>query len=232
MNIQPTEGRLIISVDLQKKNSHRFEDGTEIRLERGFDNFDRKYTEPVNGIVVASEYLPEGTEVIIHHNATHDTFRLFNYKPLSGADIASQTNYYSIMDGQAFLYRLPGTDEWLPCKHFATALRVFKPYKGILHGIEPTRIKRKLYITSGELKGKVCLVLHAADYEMVFQGLDGREKRVIRLRHYEQEGHEREEIIAIDHEATDLVNSGELLVGLSVSDAKQVEHAREEKGVY
>lgn len=229
--IKPTENRIIVSVDMDYKNSHTFDDGTKIYLERRVDNFDRKYTEPVNAIVIASDYIPEGSELIIHHNATHDSYRLFNYEPLGGQAIASGVKYFSIPDGMGFIYRLPGTDEWLPCNGFATGLRVFAPYKGHLTGIMPTEIKKKLYITSGELKGKVCLILHAADYEMVFQGQDGKEKRVIRVRHFEDDIHEREEIIGIDHEATELVNKGELYLGLSKSDAKPIKNAnkREER---
>lgn len=221
--IKAPENRLIISVDMNYKNSHTFEDGTKIVLERNWDNFDRKYVAPVNAIVVSSDYIPVGSEIIIHHNCTHDTNRLYNYQALSGEEIAKQVLYFSILEGQAYLYRIEGTEEWLPCKNFATALRIFKPYRGFIEGIEPTKIIDKLYITSGDLKGKVVLTLKSCDYEMVFQGLNGREQRVIRLRHFGlDEYHEREEIIAIDQESTDLVLKGELYLGLNSTDCKPI----------
>jgi len=73
-----------------------------------------------------------------------------------------------------------------------------------------------LYLTSGEYANKVAHTLKACDYEIIFQGDDGREKRVVRCRHYEDEMNEREELIAIDDYLTEQVNDGELLVGLSI----------------
>jgi len=229
-NIQAPEGKIIISVQMDYKNSHTFADGTKIRLEREFDNFDRKYVAPVNAIVIASDYIPVGSELIIHHNSTHDSNRLFNFQPLSGEEVAKDIRYFSIAEGQAFLYRLPDTEDWLPCKNFETALRVFKPYRGILEGIEPTLVKDKLYITSGVLAGKVVLTLKSCDYEMIFQGLDGREQRIIRVRHFGlDEYHEREEIIGIDEESTLLVEKSELYLGLKVSDCKPLKDIQDAK---
>lgn len=226
MNIKPTEGRLIVAVDMEKKNSHTFSDGTKILLERNYDNFNRRYVAPVNGTVISSSYIPKGSEVIFHHNATHDTWRLFGYEPLSGAAVASGIRYFSIQDGEAYIYRENEQSQWKACKGFCIGLRVYKPYTGPILGIEPTKVPNKLYITSGEYAGKVVLTLHAADYEMIFQGFDGREKRIIRIRHFEGvEMNEREEIIAIDNEATELVKSGKLHLGLSPRDAKELQYA-------
>jgi len=35
---------------------------------------------PVNGIVIDSEYMPQGANVIVHHNSVHDVNRIFNYE--------------------------------------------------------------------------------------------------------------------------------------------------------
>jgi hypothetical protein len=75
--IAPT-GRVIIKINLESKNTHTFADGTKIRLERQYDNFNMRYVKPVNAEVVSSKYIPEGSEILIHHNATHDTYRLFS----------------------------------------------------------------------------------------------------------------------------------------------------------
>ena len=127
-----------------------------------------------------------------------------------------------------FLYRKG--DAWFPVKGFETGLRVFKPYEGILQGIEPKLVKDKLFITSGNLKGKVCLTLKSCDYQIVFQDINGREGNIIRLRHSDDEFHPREEIVAVDNEATELVQKGELLIGLTPTDAKEL-HANE-RAVY
>ena len=89
-------------------------------------------------------------------------------------------------------------------------------------GIEPTIVKDVLYITTGEFKDNVVHVLKAADYEIIYQGKDGREERVIRCRHFEDDYNEKEELVAIAHDLTDKVKSGELLIGLSTKDAKQI----------
>jgi len=62
--------------------------------------------------------------------------------------------------------------------------------------------------------------LKACDYEIIFQGVNGREERLIRFRHFPNQEHEREEVIAVDGYLTDLVNKGKLLIGLSPTNAK------------
>jgi hypothetical protein len=87
---------------------------------------------------------------------------------------------------------------------------------------EPEQIKNKLYITSGEYAGNVCDTVKSADYQIIYQGDDGKEESIIRLRHYENEDNTREEIIAIDHSLTELVENGDYLVGVTKSDAKKL----------
>lgn len=219
------QGRVIVSVDMQYKNKHTFEDGTQIELVRQVNNFDRKYTEPVNAIVISGNKLPEGAEVLIHPNSTHDTNRIFNHGRISGKQIASEINIYSIREEDCYMWR-KGTTEWTPCSIYETGLRVFVPYIGLLVGIEPKLIKNMLYATTGKFKGQVVKTLKACDYELIFNDLDGREKRIIRFR---PEGdfsspnpaHHREpEVIAIMHDLTDKVNDGDLYIGLSISDCK------------
>ena len=217
--IAPT-GRVIIKVDLEYKNSHTFADGTKIRLERVYDNFNMRYVKPVNAIVVNAKDIPEGAEILIHHNATHDTYRLFDYQSLS-KEVASDIKYYSIPESECFLWREDSKSEWKTLANFVTGLRVFKPYTGFLEGVKPTLIKNKIYVTSGSLKGNVVTTVNASDYEIIFQNENGVEEKIIRLRYFE-DGNDRNEIISIEHEYTDLVNNGELLVGYSISDAKKL----------
>lgn len=212
------EGRIVVSVDMNYKNSHTFADGTKIALERKYDNFDRKHTEPVNGIVMSGENIPEGVEILIHHNSTHDTNRVFDYKPLSGKDIASEIRYFSIPESEAFAWH--DGREWMPLSGFDFALRVFKPYKGILQGVEPTLIKDCLYVTTGEYKGLICRTLKSCDYNIIFQDKNGREGNLIRFRSRDDEKTKREmEIVAIDHELTEKLHRQEIHVGLTKSDA-------------
>lgn len=214
-----TEGRIVISVDLEAKNSWTFEDGTKIRMERKYDNFNMRYVKPVNAIVVSAETIPVESEILIHHNATDTTNQIFDYQPLSGKEAASEIKYFSIREDEAFAWLKGFT--WNPLPGFDFALRVFKPYNGILQGVEPTLIKNVLYITTGQYKGLVCHTLRASDYQIIFQDTNGQEGNLIRVRTSEDTKTQREEEISvIDHSLTEQVLNGKLIVGVTKSDAK------------
>tara|TARA_R110000868_G_scaffold355201_2_gene616613 strand:- start:3358 stop:4041 length:684 start_codon:yes stop_codon:yes gene_type:complete len=217
--LKAASGRVVIKIDIENKNTHAFADGTVIRLERQWNNLNRRETEPVNCIVIDGENITQGTEILIHPNAINESNRIYNYKGLT-EELSGHIKYYSIPEEQCFAW-LNGS-EWLPLRGFAFALRVYNPYNGSLIGVDATLIKDVLYITTGELKGSVVHTLKASDYEIIFQGTDGREGRLIRCRHFEDEEHEREEVVAISHYLTEQVESGELIVGISTSDAKQI----------
>ncbi len=214
VDLKCTSGRIIVSIDINYKNNFSFDDGTTLRLDRDRNNFDRKYTQPVNAIVVDSEYIPKGAELLCHHNCTHETYHITDITTTNGEDIASDIKYYSLPENQCYAYRI-GNGEWLPLKGFCFSLRIYKPYTGILSNILPTPIKQKLFITTGEFKNKVAMVKIASDYQITYQDLNGKENSIIRTRHYENESNEREQIIAIDNRATEKVLSGEYLIGLS-----------------
>lgn len=220
-------GRVIVSVDMQYKNKHTFSNGKQIVLVRQVNNFDRKYTEPVNAMVISADTIPAGAEVLIHPNCTHDTNRLFNHKQISGHDIAAEINTFSIKEEHCYMWR-KGTPEWTPCSIYDTGLRVFQPHAGMIVGIPPKRIKDVLYVTSGKFKGQVVKTMRACDYELIFNDLDGREKRIIRFRpegdySSDNPAHHREsEAIAIMHNLTDMVNAGKLHIGLTESNCKPV----------
>lgn len=215
------DGMIIVSINMNYKNSWTFEDGTKIALERRFDNFDEKYTRPVNAIVVSANNIPEKSEIIIHHTCTHDTNRIFNYEPLSGDVESSDIRYFSIREDQAFAWYDEDNKKWMPLKGFDFALHVFKPYKGIIEGIEPTPIKNCLWVTTGEYANNACMTLQASNYRMIFQDRTGREKNIIRFRSEEDLKTQREaEVVCLHHNYTQQILNGDLLVGLTISDAK------------
>ena len=223
MKLKAPSNRVIIKVDLESKNSHTFKDGTKIKLERVYDNFNMRYVKPVNAEVVDGKDIPTGAEILIHHNATHDTYKIFNYqRPTTEA--SSDIQYFSIPIEECFMWREGKGSIWNALNNFVTALRIFKPYKGMLQGIEPEVMNNKLYITSGELKGRAVNTVISSDYEVIYQNDDGTEGRIIRLRYF-PDGNDRNEIIAINDNMTELVESGELLVGYNKSDAKQLKEA-------
>jgi len=220
MKLKAPSNRVIIKVDLESKNSHTFKDGTKIKLERVYDNFNMRYVKPVNAEVVDAKDIPTGAEILIHHNATHDTYKIFNYqRPTTEA--SSDIQYFSIPIEECFMWREGKGSIWNALNNFVTALRIFKPYNGMLQGIEPEVMNNKLYITSGELKGRAVNTVISSDYEIIYQNDDGTEGRIIRLRYF-PDGNDRNEIIAINDNMTELVESGELLVGYNKSDAKQL----------
>lgn len=220
MNLKHVQGRVVVSIDIEYKNQVKFENGTRIRLERQYNNLNRRETEPVNAIVIDAENIPIGAEILIHPNEIHDVNKIFDYQQLSGNEIASDIKYYSINENQCFAWRT-GVKDWQPTKNFDFALRVFKPYLGVLEGIEPTLIKDTLYVTTGELKGNVVKTVKASDYEIIYQENTGKEKRLIRFRPNGDEQSQREpEAIAIMQEYTKKVNNGEYIIGINISDAK------------
>jgi len=224
-------GRIVVKVNLESKNFHRLTESLTIRRERQYNNFNRRETEPVNAVVISGANIPTGVEILIHHNALHDSNKIFDYGQLSGKTTASDIKFFSIPETECFLWK-DKSGKWIPLKGFATGLRVFKPYTGILQNIDPTQFKNVLYITSGELKDKVVHTLRACDYELIFQGSDGREQRIIRCRHYENEDNDKEEIIAISDYLTEKVESGEYWVGLDKSSAKPITQNVPDHGVY
>ncbi len=228
MALKHVEGRVIVRMDIEGKNKHRFANGTEIRLERKYNNFNLREVNPVNGIVISAKNIPTGAEVLLDYNAYHDTYRLFNYQPLSGEAVASDIKYYSVPIDECYLWREKPDSEWQPIEHYVIAERVFEPYNGLIAGIPPTQIKDVLYIKSGVLKGNVVRTLTACDYCIVFQNSNGQEGNIIVCRHYPDETNDREELTCIDHTLTERVENGELLLGISIKDAKPLKYAREE----
>jgi hypothetical protein len=220
MELKAPANRVIIKVDLESKNSHTFKDGTKIKLERVYDNFNMRYVKPVNAEVVNAKEIPVGSEILIHHNATHDTYKIFNYQRPT-AEASSNMQYFSIPIEECFMWRDKKSSTWNALNNFITGLRIFEPYTGFLEGVEPALVKNKIYVTSGELEGNVVGTVISSDYEIIYQDDDGTEGKIIRLRYY-PEGNDRNEVISIEHELTNKVKNGELLVGYNTSDAKKL----------
>lgn len=217
MSLKSVSGRVVIRIDIESKNSWKFSNGTTIRLERQYNNFNRRETTPTNAIVVHSEFIPEGSEILVHQNATNESNRIYNHQQSS--DIGD-IRYYSIPEDHCFIWK--DTDgNWQPLPPYETALRVFRPYKGLISAIEPTLLKDTLWVTSGELKSTCVATLKASDFQVVFQDSNGKEGNVIRFRPYGDEKHEREpEAIAILNAETKNIKEAKLYVGLSPSDCK------------
>jgi hypothetical protein len=213
-NLKHIQGRVVLKIDMDGKDYHVFESGLRIERKRRFDNLNQREVSPVNAIVISGENIKEGAEILIHPNAVHDSNRIFDYK-----DSNDNIRYYSIHNEMCFAWH--DGEDWQPIYPYEFALRVFKPYEGLIAGIEPTQLKDTLFVTSGMLQGKVCKTLKACDYEIVFQDKNGREGNLIRFRPFgHPEKKMEEEAIAELHDVTEKVLSGKFLVGISLSDAK------------
>lgn len=221
MGLKNVEKRIVVKVDMELKNHHTFNDGKVIRLERKYNNLNQRETQPVNAIVVSSDYIPEGSEILIHHNCTHEVNRIYDYGHLSGDVETDTVKYFSLPEEDCYAW-IDKDGNPQPLRGFEFGLRVYEPYKGVLDGVDNEIIKNVLYLTTGLLKGKIVGVLKASDYEIIYQNNSGREGRVIRLRHSDEEELEREEVVYIDHNLTERVNAGDLLVGLTPQTAKPI----------
>lgn len=221
-----TEGRYVVKVDMKYKDSWRFENGQEIRYERNFNNFNRRETQPVNAIVISGEDVPKGAELLVDHNALHETNRINDYKNEFEYEGSERIRYFSIPYYECYAWRVGGSD-WTPIWPFEFGLRLFKPYEGVLENIDPTVMKDYMYVVSGELAGNVVKTIKATDYQIIYQDLNGRENYLICFR---PNGNTKTllepEAIAIMHDLTDDVNEGRILVGYSIKDAKPLNNER------
>jgi hypothetical protein len=223
MELKAVSGRVVILVDPEQKNYWTFKDGTTIRYERNFNNLDNKHTQQVLGTVVDAEHIPKGAMCLFHHNCLHPVNEIFNHNQLSGEDIASGVKVISIREEEAYLWKMPGDKEWQPAKNFCIALRVFKPYNGLIKGIEPTKVENMLYIKTGEYAGRIVRTLKACDFPIIFRNEEGVEETIIRCRHFEEEYNDREELVGIDEGMTAKLYAGDLLIGIEPKDAQTIE---------
>jgi hypothetical protein len=210
------QSRVIIRVDIEAKNRHTLLNGITIRRERRFNNLNFREVNPSNAFIVSAEDYPKGAEVLVDYTAIHDSNRIFDYE--SGSN---DVVYYSIRDYDCFAWRLL-LGEWQPTKDSEFGLRCYLPYEGNLIGIQPKFLKDVLFVTTGDLKGKVVRTVKGADYVIVYTNDEGKEGQLLRFRHSEYPDYDREEVTCIANDLTELYNHGKLLVGLNPNDAKTI----------
>lgn len=217
------EGRIVCKVDKEGKNYTKFESGLIIRRERAFNEFNRRLTQPVNCMVISADGIPKNAEILVEHNALHETNRINDYKNKFESEDSDRVRYYSIPIPECFCWRI-GDGKWTPIYPYEFSLRVFKPYKGLIEGIAPEKLKDMLWVTSGELKDKVVKTLKGCDYEIIFNESFGIEGHLIVFRpNGDEKRNLEEEAIAIMDELTEQVKNGELIIGLEPSKAERLE---------
>lgn len=219
--LKHVDGRVLVKMDIESKNYYTFANGTRIRRERKFNNFNFREVNPSNGFVVSADNIPVGAEVLIDYTAVHDSYKIFDYD--SGS---SDIEFYSVRECDCYAWRIEG-GQWEPAKNCEFALRVYKPYEGRISFITPELIKDSLFITTGKYSGYICQMLKGSDYQIVFTDENGKEGNLIRVRHSDLEEMEFDEIVAINQDLTDLYNDDKLLVGLTPDDGKFKNKIRE-----
>ncbi len=210
------QGRVIVRINEESKNVHTFANGTVIRRERKFNNFNFREVNPSNGIIVSAEKIPVGSEVLYDYTSLHDSNKIFGYKSVS-----PDVSYYSFKEDEIYAWK-DENGEYKPAPNYEFGLRCYQPYKGALVGIQPKFLKDILLVTTGSLKGKVVRTLKGCDYMIVFTDDKGQEGNLIRFRHSDNPDYDREEIICIADDLTEEYGNGNLLVGISPNDAKSI----------
>lgn len=220
--LKHVEGRIVVKIDREGKNSHRFQNGTTIRRERVFNNLNFRETSPVNAIVISSENIPEGVEILVDYHSVHDSNKIFDYKNKS-----SQIDYYSIKCNDCYLWR--NENDWQPLPPYDLALRVFKKYDQIISWMKPEKMDNVLYVTTGEYKGKIVQTLLGCDYECVFQDTNGREGNRIRFLPFgDPSVNKEEEAIAIRQDLMEELEQEKLLIGYNLEDCKTLKECQKQ----
>lgn len=210
MKLKAPVRNVLVRMQLDNKEKYKFANGMEIQIMKGFD-FNKRIDSPSIGEVVDG-IIPTGAMCLLHHNSSHDSFKVFGYKNEAGKLIE---NLYSVAEDMVFCYKENGK-EWQPMKDFLITLRIFKPYEGVLTGIEPKQIIQRLYCLSGKVsdykvEGKAIIVTKHSDYEIIFHQ-DGKPSSIIRTR--------LRECLGIDYDLTNEIKNGKLLIGNNLEDAK------------
>lgn len=196
--MKPTEGKVVIKIDLKQKEKYRFSNGQAIYISRGH-NYNLREDNPNVAEVIDAAKIPAKSLCLIHHNATQDSYKIFEEKE----------DVFSIPEDMVFLYFENG--EWKPNENFVISNRIFKPYNGFLIGIDHELVKNRMYIEKGLYEGNVVITSPYCDYEIVFF-IDGVEQHIIRTR--------VRELFGLDKELSDAVKKGEYLVGINSKEAK------------
>lgn len=186
--IKPVGKRVIILVNTEQKNSHRFtkDDGTtaELHLANEF-SWDSRVTNFTQGILL-TDYanLKAGDYVLVHHNSMDDECQLEHESIPRGHKIFAIYDhflYFGLRDGEIVC-----VDGYMLASRMYEEEEVSKA--GIIMTLEPKQIPNKLKIlgkpdsiTDYEV-GDIAIVYKYSDYEMV-HNVNGKVERIIRLKY-------------------------------------------------
>lgn len=214
MNLKATARNVLCYIETDNKEKYKFKSGVELYVVRGF-NYNLREDNPSIAEVIDGEGFEQGDLILVHHNASHPTYHIEGIEAQGGQIIK---NLYSVPQDMIFCRKGAENKDWIPNKDFLITLRVYKPYAGLIQGVQPDLVVNRLYVVKGDvdgynMEGKVACVSPYSDYEIIYRE-DNIEKSVIRTR--------SREILGVDLSATEKVLSGEYLVGNNLSDTKKL----------
>lgn len=210
--------KILVKVPTLQKEEYALTESTIIYLATGYD-FNLRADRPALGYVIDGDNLPEGVKCLINYLAIEPSYIVENEDILTDKEKREGYKVYSIPVDMCFCIKL--NDEWTPCKNFLLTERIFLPYNGKIVGVEPQRVKNRMYVVKGndewdgeitDISGKVVTSLDNCDYEIIWHDTDHRKYHLIRTMH--------REITGIDEGMTQDVKKGKYLVGISPTNCK------------
>lgn len=210
---------IILKMDVRQKEKFNLTEDIQIEISKGF-NFNLREDRSSMGYIINGRGLTKGHQALCHHLTIESGNEVVGETILTEAEKKEGYKVFSV-DRDMVFATSPDGIEWHPCKDFLITLRIFKPYKGKLKGIEPTVLKDRMYIIKGvdefeeqitDLSDKVACTTVNSDYQIIWHNKKNREQSLIRTR--------SREVLAIDNGMLEDLKNGELLIGLTATDCK------------
>lgn len=210
---------ILLKMNTRQKELYSLMEGVDIEISKGW-NFNLREDRSSMGYIVNGRGLTKGHQALCHHLTIESGNEVTAETILTDDEKKIGFKVFSVDKDMVFATSPDGI-EWHPCKDFLITLRIFKPYKGKLKGIEPTVLKDRMYIIKGvdefedeitDLSDKVACTTANSDYQIIWHNEKNREQSLIRTR--------SREILAIDNGMLEDLKKGKLLIGLTVTDCK------------
>lgn len=213
---------VLIKIDVTQKEKYALTKDVTIQIIKGF-SFNLRVERSSMGYVIDGEGLPHGSKLLINYLGLEPTYHVPNYNYLTEEEVKEGYKVINIPKDMAFAYN-SGTG-WIPCEDYLITLRIFKPYKGLMTGIEPQIVKNRMFVVAGydnydgektDLSGLVAVTTPNCDYHITYHDTDNKQYDLMRSMN--------REIEAIDYDMTEKLNNGELLIGYSPNDCKTLKN--------
>lgn len=222
MKVKSINGKILIKMNIKQKEKFALTKDINIDIQKGY-NFNLREDRASFGYILDGNNMPNGAACLVHHLSIEPSYEVpYLHYFISDEDIREGFRVYNIPVDMCFCYR-EGKGEWQPCKDFLITKRIFTPAKELKGGLIlpdninlPERVKGAMYVVSGfdseegnntDLSGLVCLTTENCDYQIIWHEEDNKEYSLIRTR--------LREIMAVDHDMSNLVKENKLYLGLT-----------------